>query len=223
MKTYSTFNTVDVIDIILYKYNYYDNKIWTGTKNQMNYMVVNEQSILVSPASLKEYIEKTYPNELNKFKSIGSEFLHKDANSIYFLNLLLSQMKKLKWVKLTLDKSKNYSRLVSDPGQGQAPRINFSYKILHVTLRLFELFQEDELEDVNQILKQLNLLNDNKPYSRKKLDEIVGKLDTWMNNADLQIHDETVDNKIELVGMLLDIIEPKLEGDNPEVLLVTDY
>lgn len=221
MRHYSTFNTVDVIDIILYKYNYYDNRIWTGIKNQMNYMAVNEQSILVSPSSLKEYVEKTYPNELNKFKSIGSEFLHKDANSIYFLNLLLSQMQKLKWVKLTLDKSKNYSRLVSDGAS--STRINFSYKILHVTLRLFELFEEDELVDFNEILKQCNLLGENKPYERHKLDQIVLKLETWLNAAELHVEDDTIDEKIELVSMILDIIEPKLEGDNPEVLLVTDY
>jgi hypothetical protein len=221
MKNFSTYNAVDVIDIILYKYNYYDNKIWTGIKNQINYMTVNEQSVLVSPAALKEYIEKTYPNELNKFKSIGSEFLHKDANSIYFLNLLLSQMQQLKWVKLTLDKSKNYSRLINDGGQ--SPRINFSYKILHITLRLFDLFQEDELEDINKILTGLKLLRNGKPYERHRLDHFVSMLDRWMNNADLNPHDHTPDEQVELVAMILDIIEAKLEGDNPEVLLVTDY
>ena len=221
MKIFSTYNTVDVIDIILYKYNYYDNKIWTGIKNQMDYITVNEQSILVSPVSLKEYVEKTYPNELNKFKSIGSEFLHKDANSIYFLNVLLSQMNKLKWIKLTLDKSKNYSRLIAD--SNQAPKINFSYKILHITIKLFELFQEDELIGVNSILNNLGLLEEGKQYQRHKLDKIILKLDNWLNHADSMNSDEITDSNINSISLLLDIIEAKLEGDNPEVLLVTDY
>ena len=93
----------------------------------MNYVDVDSQSILVSPKELKKYIEETYPNEINKFKSIGSEFLHKDANSIYFFSMLLKEMSRLKWIKLTLDKSKNYSRMVDDKETGK--RITFSFKV----------------------------------------------------------------------------------------------
>jgi hypothetical protein len=214
---FSTTNTIDVIDIILYKYNYYDNKIWTGVKNKMDFMVVNEQSVLVSPKALGEYVAEAYPNELNKFKSIGSEFLHKDANSIYFINLMLSEMKHLKWVKLTLDKSKNYSRLVSD--QMGEKRISFSYKILHATFRLYDIFEDADFEAINEILYSIELLSKGKPYKRHKLVEIIEKLEMWMEKNAFDQSNEAV----ELVGMLLDMIEPKMEGDNPEVLLVTDY
>ena len=214
---FSTTNTIDVIDIILYKYNYYDNKIWTGVKNKMDFMVVNEQSVLVSPKALGEYVAEAYPNELNKFKSIGSEFLHKDANSIYFINLMLSEMKHLKWVKLTLDKSKNYSRLVSD--QMDEKRISFSYKILHATFRLYDIFKDADFEAINEILYSIELLSKGKPYKRHKLVEIIEKLEMWMEKNAFDQSNEAV----ELLGMLLDMIEPKMEGDNPEVLLVTDY
>ena len=215
---FSTTDTVDVIDIILYKYNYYDNKIWTGVKNKMDFIPVNEQSVLISPTLLKDYIDKAYPNELNKFKSIGSEFLHKDANSIYFMHLMLSQMKHLKWVKLTLDKSKNYSRLVAD-GTGEK-RISFSYKILHATFRLYNIFDEDEdFEGINKILYSIDLLSKGKPYKRHKLSDMLDKLEMWMEANALDFDNELV----ECIGILLDTIEPKMEGDNPEVLLVTDY
>lgn len=219
MITFSVLDAADIIDVILFKYNYYDYKIWTGLKNKVRYIQMNEQSILVSPKHLKEYIEETYPNELNKFKSIGSEFLHRDANSIYFLNTMLNTMGRLKWVKLTLDKSKNYSRMVSQSPNSGA-QITFSFKVLHVTYRLFEMYDEDEIKIVNKIFKGLNILEENKPYQRHKLATVLRKLDAYIEQSAM----ENVDAEyVEPILMFLDTIEDKLEGDNPEVLLVTDY
>ena len=216
MTNFSILDATDIIDVMLFKYNYYDFKIWTGTKNKLNYIEVNDQSILVSPKDLKKYIESTYPNELNKFKSIGSEFLHKDANSIYFFNTMLKEMSRLKWIKLTLDKSKNYSRMIDDKSTG--PRITFSFKVLHVTYKLFEMFDEDELKTFNNTLISLNILEPNKPYQRHKLNYILSRLDAFVEKS---VVNDTSD--VEPVLIFLDSIEEKLEGDNPEVLLVTDY
>ena len=216
MTNFSILDATDIIDVMLYKYNYYDFKIWTGTKNKLNYIEVNDQSILVSPKDLKKYIESTYPNELNKFKSIGSEFLHKDANSIYFFNTMLKEMSRLKWIKLTLDKSKNYSRMIDDKTSGA--RIAFSFKVLHVTYKLFEMFDEDELKVFNNTLVNLKILEPNKPYQRHKLHYILSKLDAFVEKSVIEHTAE-----VEPVLIFLDSIEEKLEGDNPEVLLVTDY
>ncbi len=215
---FSALNTVDVIDVVLYRYNYYDNKIWTGVKNQMDLIQINEQSVLVSPYYLKKYVEKTYPSELNRFKSIGSEFLHKDANSIYFINSILVNMSKLKWIKLTLDKTKRYSRLVTDSNGGEK-RINFSYKILHATIKLYEIFEDEEsLASITKVLTELDLLEPGVPYQRNDLSTITYKLDNWMNEASFEQEDD-----VEPVATLLDMLDPKFEGDNPEILLVTDY
>lgn len=215
--SFSNLNAADVIDVILFKYNYYDYKIWTGVKNQMNFIQVNEQSILVSPKDLKTYIEKTYPNEINKFKSIGSEFLHKDANSIFFLNTVLNTMGRLKWIKLTLDKSKNYSRVVGTEATGT--QIMFSFRVLHVTYRLFEMYSEEEIKHVNRIFKELNILEDNKPYQRHKMGALLDKLDMYVERIS---HDRPAE-EVEPILIFLDSVEEKLERDNPEVLLVTDY
>jgi hypothetical protein len=216
MSAFSILDSTDIIDVILFKYNYYDYKTWVGIKNKMNFIQVNEQSILVSPADLEKYIEQTYPNELNKFKSIGSEFIHKDANSIYFFNTMLKSMNRLKWIKLTLDKSKNYSRMVDNKTTG--PTIMFSFKVLHVTYRLFEMFDEEELKRINSILVKLGILVENKPYKRIKLAPLLQILDKYVDKS---AFDASVE--VEPILIFLDTIEEKLEGDNPEVLLVTDY
>lgn len=218
MRNFSILDSTDIIDVILFKYNYYDNKIWTGVKNQIDYIDVDNQSILVSPKELKKYIENTYPNEINKFKSIGSEFLHKDANSIYFISMMLKEMSRLKWIKLTLDKSKNYSRMIDNKETGK--RITFSFKVLHVTFRLFEMFDDEELKNLNIVLKKLNILYDNKPYHRHKLVNVLNRLDRWVEEQALNSASAHI---VEPILILLDSIEEKLEGDNPEVLIVTDY
>ena len=218
MTNFSVLDATDIIDVILFKYNYYDNKIWTGVKNQIDYIDVDNQSILVSPKELKKYIENTYPNEINKFRSIGSEFLHKDANSIYFISMMLKEMSRLKWIKLTLDKSKNYSRMIDNKETGK--RITFSFKVLHVTFRLFEMFDDEELKNLNVVLKKLNILYDNKPYHRHKLVNVLNRLDRWVEEQALNSASAHI---VEPILILLDSIEEKLEGDNPEVLIVTDY
>jgi hypothetical protein len=218
MRNFSILDSTDIIDVILFKYNYYDNKIWTGVKNQIDYIDVDNQSILVSPKELKKYIENTYPNEINKFRSIGSEFLHKDANSIYFISMMLKEMSRLKWIKLTLDKSKNYSRMIDNKETGK--RITFSFKVLHVTFRLFEMFDDEELKNLNVVLKKLNILYDNKPYHRHKLVNVLNRLDRWVEEQALNSASAHI---VEPILILLDSIEEKLEGDNPEVLIVTDY
>lgn len=210
---FSPFDAIDVIDIVLYKYNYYDNRIWTGSKNELEYIQLNPDSILVSPKSLKHHLERKYTRDLNKFKSIGSEFIHKEANSIFFINKILTQMSRVKWVKLTLNKSKNYSRMVND---GETKNISFSYKVLHATIRLYEIFLPEELAILNKILLELELLIPGIPYKRNNLDEMVMKLENRLNTT-------MDDEEIHVAGLLLDMLDPKIESDNPQILLVTDY
>ena len=44
MRNFSILDSTDIIDVILFKYNYYDNKIWTGVKNQIDYIGKNREN-----------------------------------------------------------------------------------------------------------------------------------------------------------------------------------
>jgi hypothetical protein len=80
------------------------------------------------------------------------------------------------------------------------------------------MFDEDELKVFNSILTDLQILEPNKPYKRHKLNYILTKLDNFIEQQALNHTAE-----VEPVLIFLDSVEEKLEGDNPEVLLVTDY
>ena len=55
MRNFSILDSTDIIDVILFKYNYYDNKIWTGVKNKMNYVDVAIEPVEEDSKQQKSY------------------------------------------------------------------------------------------------------------------------------------------------------------------------
>ena len=100
MQGFNTGSMCDIIDITLYKFNHYDNLIWTKCINQLDYTQYNEDSIVVTPYQLKTLLHLNFKRELLKIRAISYELIHKDANSLYFLDTILKDFDKLnKWVK----------------------------------------------------------------------------------------------------------------------------
>lgn len=223
--SFSLYDTADVVDIVLYKYNYNDNRVWTGIKNSVEYLKPNESSVIVTKQQLQDFIYNQFTDEINLFNSVGSEVLHKEVNSIFFIINMLKEMKHLRWIKLSLNKNSSYSRVVTDPAGLQT--IKFGYKILHMTLKTFEIFDEDEIVIFNKVLHSQKILEEGIPYRRLKLSDLLNRLDEWLIKADKgtirDLGDDEVD-VIDTISIMLDMMgDPKISGDNPEVLLVTDY
>jgi hypothetical protein len=211
---FSTATICDVIDVTLYKFNYYDNLIWTKCLNQIDYAVVNEDSILITPHQLRVLFDLNFERDLRKIEATTAELIHKDANSLYFLDKIITEFNRLKWIKLSLAKSRKFSRVVETNGNRT---IRYSFKVLKTTLRLNEIFNPKDIQILNPILKQLDLIKDTQ-YNRVSAHMILNKLDSAINGLlDLNEHE------VELLATLIDIFEFKVEQDNPEVLLVTDW
>jgi hypothetical protein len=199
---FSTATICDVIDVTLYKFNYYDNLIWTKCLNQIDYAVVNEDSILITPHQLRVLFDLNFERDLRKIEATTAELIHKDANSLYFLDKIITEFNRLKWIKLSLAKSRKFSRVVETNGNRT---IRYSFKVLKTTLRLNEIFNPKDIQILNQ-------------YNRVSAHMILNKLDSAINGLlDLNEHE------VELLATLIDIFEFKVEQDNPEVLLVTDW
>jgi hypothetical protein len=213
MRYFNTGSVCDVIDITLYKFNYYDNLIWTKCLNQLDFVKVDESSILITPTQLRALFEYNFKREILKIRSISFELIHKEANSIYFINELLNDFNNLKWIKLTQSKTRKFSRVVDIKDQKS---LRFSFKVLRTTLRLNNILNFDEIQLINPILKKYNLIK-NKPYNKLKLSEVLKALDNCLNV------DNITDDQAELIAIILDGIDYKCEIDNPEVILVTDW
>lgn len=204
----------DIIDITLFKFNHYDNLIWTKCLNQVDYMRVDADSILVSPNQLKQLLDLNFKRDLLKIRAITFELIHRDANSLYFLDRILGDFSRLKWIKITLSKSRNFSRMVKINNDKQ---IKYSFKIVKATLRLNELFDWDQIQLINPVLKDLKLIDKNKPYAALNVGTILNKLETALN------YETVSDDQAEIIGLIIDTLSFKIETDNADILLVTDW
>ena len=72
MISYYDFNDVaTVVDATLFKYNYIDNKILTLVKNQLDYRVVNDGSLLVSKEQLSLFLKENFQSDINIINATG--------------------------------------------------------------------------------------------------------------------------------------------------------
>lgn len=203
------------IDVKLYKYNYIDNKIWTQLKNYTDWIEVQDadHSIIVHADEIADILETFYKKDMQRIAATGSEFIHREVNSAYFLYKILEEMPKVEYIKFNLNTDKTYSRMVDTE---EEKLLRFDYKVLTITVRMHEFFNEEELQLVNQVLKDAGVFEDDKPYMQARLSELTVSVDRLANSVE---DDKTGD----LLAGLIDVIDPKIHNDNPLVLLVTDY
>lgn len=202
------------IDVTLYKYNYIDNKLWAQIQNDTDFIELGNDSIMISSSQLKHILDTHYQNSINKIRAVGSDFIHKEINTIYFLYQLLLEMENLQYIKFTVNKDKKYSRIIEHDG---VKMIQFSFKLLTATFRLFDLYEDEELPMVNKILEELEILEPGIPYTRLNAKELYDSILFYLEEKD----PEDVDAGI--VTDILDILESKIEKEDPLILLITDY
>lgn len=203
------------IDVKLYKYNYIDNKIWTQLKNYTDWIEVPDadNAVIVHADEIADILETFYKKDMQRIAATGSEFIHREVNSAYFLYKILEEMPKVEYIKFNLNTDKTYSRMVDTE---EEKLLRFDYKVLTITVRMHEFFNEEELQLVNQVLKDAGVFEEDKPYMQARLSELTVNVDKLANSVE---DDKTGD----LLAGLIDVIDPKIHNDNPLVLLVTDY
>ena len=208
------------VDVTLYRYTHLDNQMWVRIKNDIDYIPVDDNSVMVSYEQLSIFLETYYLPEINKIKSVGSEFLHKKVHSPYFIYMMMVDMQNLQYIKFTKSYDKSFSRILEVDGN---KILKFDFKVLSVTIPLHEIFNQAELNQINPILEKLKILEEDVPYTRIKMIDLLDQLDAWISvEMDNDIPEDSVD-PIPLITMFMDMVDAKVESDNPLVLLVTDY
>jgi len=212
MFTQSNDTFSEVTDIVLYRYNSIDARIWSLIKKTPNYKNLDNNSILVEAASLRSILLTYFRSEINKFQSIETSMIYKEATSAYFIWRMLEDVKNLRWVKIDLIKNAGYSRVVKID---EMKTIKFSIKVIRGTFRTFDYFSKHELPIVNSILLRSGILKNNKHYGVIKLGDMLKSLDIFLT-------EHNTSENAEAIMPMIDVLEP-YENDNPEVLVITDY
>ncbi len=211
MYTQETDKFTEIVDITLYKYNSIDVKIWGLVKRNIGHKQLSKNSIIIRADILKGIINTTFRYDLNKIDVIGVGTMHKEATSVYFLSHIFRTMPKLNWVKITLNKNSSYNRLAEID---EIKTIKFSIKTIRGTLRLFDIFRNEELSSVNRLLVNAGILKDNEHFK-------VFKLHSLLQSLDLYISEHNSSDIMSLLNPIILNLEAH-EPDNPEVLLITD-
>jgi hypothetical protein len=202
------------IDVTLYKYNYIDNKLWAQIQNDTDFIELGNDSIMISASQLKFVLDTYYQNSINRIKSVGSDFMHKEINTVFFLFQILLEMENLQYIKFTLNKDKKYTRLIEVDG---VKMIQFSFKLLTATFRLYDLYEDTELPLVNKILEELEIFEEGIPFARLNAKELYDSILFYLEEKDPE------DLEAGIVTDILDILESKIEKEDPLILLITDY
>jgi len=202
------------IDVTLYKYNYIDNKLWAQIQNDTDFIELGNDSIMISASQLKYILDTYYQNSINRIKSVGSDFMHKEINTVFFLFQILLEMENLQYIKFTLNKDKKYTRLIE---VDSVKMIQFSFKLLTATFRLYDLYEDTELPLVNKILEELDILEEGIPFARLNAKELYEDILFYLEEKDPE------DLEAGIVTDILDILESKFEKEDPLILLITDY
>jgi len=204
-------NFIEVVDVMLYKYNSVDLKLWGIVQRDSETKKVGEDSILINANKLKWILGTYFRSDLNRIEAISDVNVHKEATSIYFLDRVFKSMSRLTWVKLTLNKNASYNRIVM---VDEMKTIKFSVKVLRGTMRLFDHFSMRELGYVNKLLQKSGLMKSDENFKVFKVAELLTTLDMYVSE----------NNTNEVFNMAAVIIQhlENYEQDNPEVLIITD-
>ena len=140
--------------------------------------------------------------------------MHKEINTVFFLFQILIEMENLQYIKFTLNKDKKYSRIIETDG---IKMIQFSFKLLTATLRLYDLYEDTELPLVNKILEEIEVFEEGIPFARLNAKELYDSILFYLDEKDPE------DSDAGIVTDILDILESKIEKEDPLILLITDY
>jgi hypothetical protein len=201
----------EVVDVLFYRYNSIDLKLWGILKRDDSAKKITEDVVVVPANRLKVILNTYFAQELNKIDAISIENIHKEATSIYFLNQIFQNMVNLNWIKITMNNNAAYNRLVH---VDQMKTIKYSIKTLRGTYRLFDKFNRYELGYINRILHKAGLLKNPETFK-------VFKVADLLNSLDMFLSENNTSENFNLINILIQDLEG-YESDNPEVLIVTD-
>ena len=203
-----------IIDATLYRYNYIDYKMWAQIRNQLDYREMGDNSMIISSEQLRTFIAINYKNEINKVSSYGFQIPRKEATSIYFMHRVATEMINLKYIKLTLDSDKSYTRVIEED---EDKTIKYDFAILKATLNLADIFGESELKEINIILEDIGFLTPGIPYFNGQYLDIFNRLEAYLNTTEKESFESLI------ILALLDALEISIDKENPMLMVITDY
>jgi|GEM_PF-3039565 len=203
-----------VIDITLYKNNYYDNLLITKLKRDAVYEEQQgvKDTYLIGADDFREVLYTSFMKEIEAVRSLPLSDLQKNATSLYFLDKILTSYNSLRFLKVNVSREENFSRLNKTE---KVPVIFFNYKISMLNIRLPEIFTTKQVRTINKFFIENSIA---------VYDEFYGyDHRIYFRTSELLSFLLSSEEKDGAADLLLSIIDNKSELDNPLIMLATDF
>jgi hypothetical protein len=204
------------ISFTLYKFDYIDSiiisrvlrecKNWNiSDKNSYTVKVDSFKSALLGSKRLSAEIQRTKIHGLTPIPGLK-------PNTVTFLWSIIERLPNLTWLTFDISYDKKFTRLIKIENREM---LSFYFKINEGLFDLTRVFDRESLDTINKKIIQFGIMPnkylERSPYFYMKastLFDVLGQLEM----------DETLST-----FELLDEIDPKLEEDDPILLVITDY
>lgn len=203
----------EILSITLYKHNSLDNKIFTLIMDNCHYRK-HRGCFLVRAEDVKNILKNHFASNLEKMEILSHSSLYKNADTIYFLHKMLSEMKNLRWFQIELNKNLAYNRVLTDYETGSKV-IDFDFKVVRGTFRTYDFFKNEKIDIANDILLEAGCFKKSH-YCIIKLKPLIGNLES--QSQDKSKSQEEIDGCFTMLEALKEWKE-----DDPQALIVTDF
>lgn len=202
------------IEFTLYRFDSIDSQIISMVKKECTNFSIEESedhfTIMADDFIKAMMSSKRLSSEIERWSTSSKR--ESNVNSVYFVVDLFGRLPNLEWISFKVSNEKEFSRLVK---YQEAELVSFQFTIVEGQFDLPKLFGREDLDHFNRKCIDLELM-ENKYLNRRPY---------FYMTAGFFI-EALVMMELEGSGkasQLLEEIDPKLEDDNPMLLVKTDY
>lgn len=204
------------IKFTLYKFDYIDSVIISRVlKECRNWNAADDSLYLIKTDSFKNAVfnSKRLRGEINKVKEMGVNGSPDiKPNTITFLWSILDKLPNVEWLTFNISYDSKFTRLVKIEKQ---KILNFYFKIEEGVFDLTKVFDRSSLDIINKKIIEYEIMPnkylERSPYFYMETSFLLDLLEELEFDGLLDTFD------------LLENIDPKLEEDDPMLLVITDY
>ena len=203
-----------ILEIYLNNNNYKDRLLISDLRKRAHLVKLqnlDENSFFVKAEELEAILATKFQSDLREFSTLPSSSLPSNVTSIYFLDSMLREFRRVKYFRIYVSNSSNYTRKVEN-------KIVFDYKIMHSQVDLANRCTPEFLEKCTEIFSEIGVYREDlffeKPYFEIYAKDLFNKLNYY--KASLDPESEEYFNATDI----LLLFGSKIEKDNSTILII---
>jgi hypothetical protein len=204
------------IAFTLYKNDYIDNLIISRVKKECINESDNPSEFIVSLEQFEKAIKTSAFLRAELQKTIDQDSLPSHEfkpNSIFFLQSIIKKLSNLEYITFKISNNKIFSRLLKLENGREI--VSFHFNIIEGTFDLTKILEREQLDTFNKKFIELGILSnkylDRSSYFYIKTTLLFDMLAEMQESHIIEAFD------------IITSIDPKIEEDDPVLLVKTDY